>query len=192
MTFQTNAPVPTPGSILGGHLTQMKAKWGWFVALGIVLIVAGFIAMGNLVLGTVFSVFYVGFTMAVAGVAQIFHAFQVKGWGAFLFWVLSGLVYMAAGVIAINNPVMAAGVLTLVLGVSLVIAGAFRLIAAIQARPHEGWGWLAFSSVITLVLGIEIMLQWPVNSVWVLGLFLGIDLLFTGMAVLMLGLRLKK
>lgn len=192
MSLPTDSMAPTPGGMLAGRLSEIKAKWGWFVALGAVLIVAGVIALGNLVLSTVASVFYVGLMMAVAGVAQIFHAFQVKNWGSFAFWLLCGLLYVWSGLIAFNNPALAAGVLTLVLGLSLIVAGIFRLIAAFQARPHAGWGWLAFGGAITLLLGIEISVGWPVNSVWVLGLFLGIDLIFNGVAVLLLGLRLKK
>jgi uncharacterized membrane protein HdeD (DUF308 family) len=192
MSLPSDSLTPTPAGTIVGHISEMRAKWGWFVALGILMIVAGLIAMGNLVLGTVVSVLYVGAMMAVAGVGEIFHAFQVKGWGAFLFWLLSGLLYLAAGIIAFMNPLLAAAWLTLLLGIALIVAGVFRGIAAWHARPHAGWGWLAFSSFVSLLLGIEIVIRWPVNSLWILGLFLGIDLIFNGVAVLMLGMRLKK
>ncbi|WP_038360076.1 HdeD family acid-resistance protein [Bosea sp. 117] len=192
MSLPTDSLSPTPAGSLAGQLSTLRAKWGWFVALGALMIIAGLIALANLMLGTLVSVLYIGVMMAVAGVGQIFHAFGVKGWGAFFFWLLAGVLYLVAGAMVFNNPLLAAGVFTLVLGVSLVVAGIFRGIAAFQLRPHEGWGWLAFSAAITLLLGIEIMIRWPVNSVWILGLFLGIDLLFNGVAVLLLGLRLKK
>jgi uncharacterized membrane protein HdeD (DUF308 family) len=86
---------------------ELRSRWGWFVALGIVLLVLGFLAFGNLVIATVASVLYVGALMAVGAVAQIIHAFRVKRWGGFFFWLLSGLLYGAAGILAFLNPALA-------------------------------------------------------------------------------------
>ncbi|WP_246669103.1 HdeD family acid-resistance protein [Ancylobacter sp. TS-1] len=183
---------PTPGSYVAGQLSELKAKWGWFVALGALMIIAGAIALGNLVLSTVVSVLYIGVLMAITGGAQIVHAFQVKTWGAFAFWLLDGLLFLAAGLVAIVVPLVAAEFLTLFLGISLIIGGVFRLVAAFKLRPAQGWGWIAFSAVIAVLLGIEIIAGWPVSGMWVLGLLLGIDLVFNGVAVLFLGLGLKK
>lgn len=195
MSLPTDSLPPTPGRRLAGHLSELRAKWGWFVALGLLMIVAGFIALGSiytLAVGTLMSVLYIGAMMAVAGIAQIFHAFQVKGWGAFLFWLLEGVLYLAGGAIAFANPTLAASVLTLLLGVALTVGGLFRLFAAINLRPAAGWGWVAFSAAIAILLGFEIITRWPINSEWILGLFLGVNLVFNGLSTLMLGLRLKK
>lgn len=192
MSLSTDSLTPTPGSYVAGQLSELRAKWGWFVALGLVMIIAGAIALGNLVLSTVVSVLYIGVMMAVSGGAQIIHAFQVKTWGAFAFWLLDGLLFLAAGIIAIVVPLYAAEFLTLFLGVSLIVGGVFRLVAAFKLRPAAGWGWIAFSAVIAILLGIEIIAGWPVSGLWVLGLLLGIDLIFNGVAVLFLGFGLKK
>ncbi|MCB4771127.1 HdeD family acid-resistance protein [Ancylobacter sp. Lp-2] len=195
MSTPTDSFPSTPAGSLAGHLHELRAKWGWFVALGVILIVAGAIALGSsygLVVGTLISVYYIGAMMVVAGIAQIFHAFAVKGWGGFFFWLLDGLLYLVAGVIAFTNPDLAAAVLTLLLGISLIVGGLFRLVAAFKLRPAAGWGWILFSAIIAILLGIEITVQWPINSMWILGLFLGVDLIFNGFTVLMLGLGLKK
>lgn len=192
MSLPTDSMTPTPGGMVAGHLSELRAKWGWFVALGLLMIIAGAIALGNLVLSTVVSVLYIGVLMAISGGAQIVHAFQVKTWGAFIFWLLDGLLFLAAGIIAVVVPMVAAEMLTLLLGISLIIGGAFRLVAAFQLRPADGWGWIAFSAVIAVLLGIEIIAGWPVSGLWVLGLLLGIDLIFNGVAVLFLGFGLKK
>lgn len=195
MSIPTQPVSPKPGPSLAGHLHEVRAKWGWFVALGIIMIVAGMVALGSiytLAVGTLVSVLYIGAMMAVAGIAQIFQAFQVKGWGAFTFWLLDGLLYLAGGMIAFINPSLTASVLTLLLGVSLVIGGGFRLFAALNIRPAAGWGWLAFSAAIAILLGLEIITRWPIDTEWILGMFLGINLVFSGFASVMLGLRLKK
>ncbi len=192
MSLSSDSPTPTPGGLVAGQLSELRAKWGWFVALGLLMIIAGAIALGNLVLSTVVSVLYIGVMMAISGGAQIIHSFQVKTWGAFAFWLLDGLLFLAAGIVAIVVPMVAAEMLTLLLGVSLIVGGVFRLIAAFKLRPAEGWGWIAFSAVIAILLGIEIIAGWPLSGLWVLGLLLGIDLIFNGVAVLFLGFGLKK
>ncbi len=192
MSLPTDSLTPTPGASVAGYLTALRAKWGWFVALGLLMLVAGVIVLGNTALGTVVSVLFIGTVMAISGVAQVFHAFQVKGWGAFAFWLLDGLLYLAAGVVAFAEPLLAAAVLTLLIGAALLVGGIFRLVAAFQMRPAANWGWIAASAVLTVLLGLLIIAGWPVSGLWVLGLFLGVDLVFNGPAVLMLGLRLKK
>lgn len=192
MSLPTDSLTPTPAGALAGQFAELRAKWGWFVGLGVVMIIAGMIALGNLVTSTVVSVLFIGVTMAISGGAQIVQAFQVKGWGAFAFWLLDGLLFLIAGAIAIAQPMLAAEMLTLLLGVSLIVGGVFRLVAAFRMRPAEGWGWIAISAAIGILLGIQIILGWPVSGLWVLGLLLGLDLLFNGLAVLMLGLHLKK
>src|SRR5262245_7087252 len=107
----------------GTDMAPLRAKWGWILALGIVYVVAGWVALGIVVMATVASVFVVGLMMIVAGVAEIINAFQLKGWGSFLLWALLGALYIFAGFITFQNPLFAAVVLTLILGAALVASG---------------------------------------------------------------------
>lgn len=173
------------------HQTEFSTKWGWFVALGVALLILGGIAFGNLFFATVVSVYYVGMLMLIAGIIEIIHAFNVKTWKGFFFWLLSGLLYTAAGIVTFNNPVLAAGVLTILLAVALVGAGIFRIWMGVQVKPEAGWGWLIFAGVITALTGILIAVQWPVNSLFILGLFLAIDLVFQGWSFIVFGLGIK-
>ena len=93
----------TPHS-LGDSLRALRAKWGWIVALGIIFMIAGVIALGSVVMATVSAVWIVGIMMIMAGVAEIIAAFSVKAWGKAIFWGLLGVLYVAAGIIAIKNP----------------------------------------------------------------------------------------
>ena len=93
-------------------LEPLRAKSGWIVALGAVYIVAGIIALGSVVLATVATVFVVGIMMVIAGVAEVINAFQIKTWGRFLLWLLLGALYIAAGFITFENPLLAAAILT--------------------------------------------------------------------------------
>ena len=92
--------------------SAMRDKWGWFVALGVFLLICGGIALGNLFIATVVSVYYIGMLMLVGGIIHLAHAFQVRGWEHILFWVLSGLLYTIAGILAFANPLLASEALT--------------------------------------------------------------------------------
>ncbi|MFC0245368.1 HdeD family acid-resistance protein [Falsochrobactrum ovis] len=172
--------------------SQLASKWGWFVALGVALLILGGIAFGNLLAATVVSVYYVGLMMLFAGVAEIIHAFSVKAWSTFFFWLLSGLLYAAAGIIAFVNPILAAGVLTLFLAAALVGSGIFRIWLGFKSKPAAGWGWIIATGVITTLAGLVVAFHWPVDSLFILGLFLAIDLIFQGWAFIAFGLGAKR
>ena len=173
-------------------LSPLRAKSGWIVALGIVYLIAGFIALGSVVSATVATVFVVGIMMIISGVAEVISAFQLKSWGKFILWVLLGLLYIFAGFVTFENPLLAAAVLTLALGACLVASGIMRIVLAFSMKGGSPWGLVALSGLITLVLGGIILAHWPVSSLYILGIFLGIDLIFAGVSWIFLGLGVRK
>jgi uncharacterized membrane protein HdeD (DUF308 family) len=176
----------------GLDLTPLRAKWGWIVALGIVYLIAGFIALGSVVMATVVSVFIVGAMMIVAGAAEVINSFQIKSWGKFLFWLLIGILYIVGGFATFENPLLVAAFLTFVLGFTLIASGISRIFLAFHLKAEDSWIWVALSGVITLLLGALILMRWPVNSLYILGLFLAIDLIFAGTGWIGLGLGLHR
>jgi hypothetical protein len=100
----------------GSDMAPLRAKWGWIVALGVVYLLAGLVALGSVVMATVASVLVVGVMMIIAGVAEVVSAFQIKSWGRFLLWVLLGVLYIVGGFVAFENPLLAAALVTLILG----------------------------------------------------------------------------
>ncbi len=185
-------PVDPPNATLTDALTSLQAHWGWFVGLGAVLLVLGIIAMIHIVEATLVSVLFIGILMLIGGVGQLIHAWRVRQWTGFLFWTISGLFYVGAGVLAVVNPVAGASALTLLFGATLIASGALRLWIWFNNRAQQGAGWLALSGVITLLTGILIAINWPGNSLWILGLLLAIDLFIQGWAALFVGLALRK
>ncbi len=180
------------GDMLDDAISQTRAKWGWFVALGVLLLIFGGIAFGNLFIATVASVYLIGWMMLFAGVVEIIHAFGVKTWGRFFYWLLSGLLYAVAGFFAFYNPLLASAVLTFLLAVALIAAGVLRIWVGYQNRETKGSGWIIAAGVVTTLAGVAIAMGWPVNSLWVLGLFLAIDLIFQGWTFIAFGLALKR
>lgn len=180
------------GDTLRDAIGQTRDKWGWFVALGVLLLIFGGIAFGNLFIATVASVYVVGWLMLMAGVVEIIHAFGVKSWGRFFYWLLSGLLYAVAGFFAFYNPLLASAVFTFLLAVALIAAGLLRIWVGYQHRTEQGSGWIIAAGVVTTLAGLVIAFGWPVNSLWVLGLFLAIDLVFQGWTFIAFGLALKR
>jgi uncharacterized membrane protein HdeD (DUF308 family) len=176
----------------GSDTAPLRAKWGWIVALGVIYLIAGFIALGSVAMATVVSVLVVGVMMIVSGVAEVISAFQIKSWGKFLLWALLGVLYIIAGFVTFQNPLLAAVLLTLILGASLVVSGIMRIILAFSMKRETPWIWVALSGVITLLLGVLILLRWPVSSLYILGLFLGIDLIMAGAGWIGLGFGLRR
>jgi len=182
----TPLPVDFPGLQL-----QMRSKWAWFVGIGAVLITLAAVAFGNLVLATTVTMFYLGAMMLVAGAASIFHSFQIKGWTGFDAWFLSGLLYAVSGLFVLSNPLFAAATLTLLLAIALIVSGVMRLWSGFQMRFHAGRMWVMGSGLLTLLTGLVFILGWPVNSLFLLGMLLAVDLAFQGISAIMFGMLLK-
>jgi uncharacterized membrane protein HdeD (DUF308 family) len=172
-------------------LQPLRAKSGWIVALGIIYVVAGFLALGSVVLATVATVFVVGVMMLIAGVAEVINAFQIKTWSKFLLWLLLGVLYIVAGFVTFENPLLAAALLTLLLGFSLVASGVMRIVLAFSMKEGAPWIWVALSGTITVLLGLVILAHWPVSGLYILGLLLGIDLVLVGASWIGVGFGLR-
>jgi uncharacterized membrane protein HdeD (DUF308 family) len=182
----------SPHTLHDAALEPLRAKSGWIVALGVVYVIAGIIALGSVVMATKVSVFVVGIMMLIAGVAEVINAFQIKTWGKFLLWLLLGALYIVAGFFAFENPLLAAAALTLLLGISLLVSGIMRIVLAFSLQETMPWIWVAFSGVITFFLGLLIVAKWPVSSLYVLGIFLGVDLVIAGVGWIGVGLGLRR
>ncbi len=151
----------------------------------------GLLALYSVVTATIASVFFVGIMMLIAGVAEVINAFQVKSWGKFFLWVALGLLYIVAGFVTFENPLLAAATLTLVLGAALVASGIMRIILAFSMKEGTPWIAVVFSGIVTFLLGVIVLAHWPVSSIYILGLFLGIDLVFAGAGWIGVGIGLK-
>src|SRR6185436_8075657 len=163
---------------LGEGMRALRAKWGWLVGFGIFSVIAGVIALGSgVMLATATAVLIIGFMMLMAGVVEIVAAFNAKDWGHRILWLLLGALYVFAGFVCIQNPFQAATLLTLMLGIALIVVGLLRIFLATRMKQGTPWVWVVLSGIITVLLGLMIVAKWPASSFYVLGIFLGVDLL---------------
>jgi uncharacterized membrane protein HdeD (DUF308 family) len=182
-----------PSNPLALHLVgleEVRKRRGWFLALGVLLIVLGMSALGSSVTMTLATMVFVGWLMIVGGVLEALHAFACKAWSGFFIDLLTGVLYAVAGFMIVANPGATAVVLTMLIAMFLIFGGVFRIITAITIRFHN-WIWLLLHGVISLLLGISIWRQWPLSGLWVIGLFIGIDMIFNGWSLVMLGIAAK-
>jgi uncharacterized membrane protein HdeD (DUF308 family) len=169
---------------------NLRQNWGWFLALGILLIVVGTAAIILSVVATLATVLVIGILALVAAVAQLVSAFQARHWEGVVLHLLIAILYGVFGLMLVARPVQGAMALTLLLGALFLVGGIFRIIFALAVRFHS-WGWALLSGVVMFLLGVLIWSGWPGSSLWVIGLFVGIDMLVTGWTwvILALGLR---
>lgn len=167
-------------------------KWGLFVGLGVALIALGFIACIDAVSVTLASTIFIGFLIILAGLMQAIHAFAVRDWGGFLFSLLAGILYIVAGVMIIEEPVTGASMITLFAAACFIVVGIMRCVLAFQNRAMAGWGILLGGGLISLLVGISLYLTLPWSGLWLIGTFIAVELIVSGLGWVQVGLALRR
>ena len=158
----------------------IKRHAGLGMAVGILTVIAGFLALvAPLVAGLSIAI-AVGVLLILAGVSRLFLAFRMGSFGHGLLVFVIGLLSIVAGGYMLGRPGMALATLTIFLAAYFVVEGAFEIIWAFRLRPIKGWGWTLFSGIVALALGIMIWRQFPVSGVWAVGTLVGVSLIFGG------------
>jgi uncharacterized membrane protein HdeD (DUF308 family) len=173
-------------------ISNIREYWGWFLALGIIFILGGIFAIAapfvaGLTVTIIFSI-----VLVWLGIMQVLQAFSTKSWSGFIWSLLIGVILLVGGIATWIDPVVGALSLTLVVGAVFLVKGIFQVILGIQARPHGGWGWILTAGVLSAIVGLIILLQWPVSTAYALGYLVGISLIFSGWSYVMLSLAAKR
>lgn len=184
-------PAPLRGRSLGEAAAKLRRNWLWIVLFGAALTLSGLLALGAVELATIATVLMVGVMMLVAGTAELAMGFRARDWSHFFLWVAGGIIYLAAGLFAAINPLLASVVLTLMLGAGLIAAGAVRIVHALQLPASNHRLPVIGSGLISLFLGMIIVAHWPINSIAVLGILLAVDLIFHGVGWIAVGFWLR-
>ena len=174
------------------HWSGIRGKWGFFVALGIGLILLGVIAWLDVVAVTLAGTIFIGAMLVVGGVFQIVHAFVTREWAGFLFGLLAGALAVFAGLLIMSEPVGGALALTIVVVVFLAVGGVTRIVLALRHRGMARWGLLLASGLVSLLVAWLLYAELPWSGLWVLGTLIAIELIVQGIAWLSFGLALRR
>lgn len=185
-----------PRSIIGagdpmlGDLHAVRQNWKWVLASGIAFVSLGAMALAYSVLVTLASVFVFGWALMFGGMLKAVHAFKVFQWSGFLLELLLAILYMVVGLMMATHPEAGALSMTLLIAAFFLVGGLSRIFAGAIFHP-PGRVWLLLSGSVTLLLGILIWAGWPVSGLWVIGTFVAIDMVFSGLWLIMLAVNAR-
>jgi uncharacterized membrane protein HdeD (DUF308 family) len=164
--------------------------WAFLLGMGVALMILGLVAIGASIPATFATMTVFGILLLIGAIFEVVTAFWGRRWRGFFLHLLTGILYLIAGVFMIENPLEAALALTLLIAACLLVGGILRVVLSVVER-FDGWGWMLLNGIVSVILGVSIWRQWPLSGFWVIGLFIGIEMLFSGLSWVMLGLALR-
>jgi len=171
------------GNPLAAGIEEIRSSWGWFLTLGILFMLLGAVCVIGDVSATFTTVLVFGWMLLFSGIFGLVHAFRTHNGQGFLLSLLGALFRGFTGYLLIRYPLAGAASLTLIVASLFIVGGLFRGIGA-GLLKFPRWGWSVFSGVVSLALGIMLLVQLPVSSVWFIGFAIGVDLIFDGASLM--------
>lgn len=172
-------------------LPQFKHNWGWLLGLGILFVILGMFSLVMVVSLTIISILFLGIVFFIAGIAQVFDTFHSKRWQTALGHILIASLYIIGGGLIIYDPILASTIITAFIAWILIAIGIVRLILGFKLRPVNEWIWLTIAGIIAIILGILILIQWPISALWVIGLFIAIELIVNGWSYIFMAFAIR-
>lgn len=188
MDMESNSDygIPLPDDVIA-----IQRYWGYFLAAGVILISLGIVVLGAPFFTALAIETLLGWVLVIGGIVHGLHAFWTREWRGFILEFLSGLLYLVVGVLLLKYPLHGVLTLTLLLAAFFLVEGIFKVVLALQNRSTSGWVWLLFSGILALVLAGLIWMEWPVTGLWVIGVFVGIYLIFGGASMVAFALAAR-
>jgi uncharacterized membrane protein HdeD (DUF308 family) len=169
-----------------------KSAAGWSIALSVLMILAGLLAIVLPPTAAIAVTLVVGWLLIFSGIAHLLFAWQAFSAGGVVWELLVGVVYIIAGGYLLMHPVAGMEALTLALAIYLFVEAILEFVLSFQLRPAPGSGWLLADSIVTFILAIMIWRMWPFGTPWVLGTLVGISVLFSGVSRLVLSVAARR
>jgi len=179
-------------NIIHRDINELHKNIGWYIALAVGMMILGVLAIIAPLAATLALEQLAGVAFSVGGIIMVIHAFKWKISERLFFSLILGILYFASGIILLAYPLTGMLTLTIALGALFLVAGVLKIINAFRIRPSSTWGWVLFSGLMSLFLSFLIMAGMPLTALWVVGLIVGIDLVFSGLAMLMITLAVRK
>lgn len=172
----------TVSDAFSAGMEEVKKSWGWFLAIGILLVVLGVVCLATAKTATTVSILIFGWILLISGVMWLVNVFRAWTWSGVFLYLLNAIIRGATGYLLVRHPDAGAAAVTMVLAVLFVVGGIFR-IAASSIIQFPRWGWTAFAGAVSVALGIMLLMNWTAASTFFIGMAIGIDLIFDGSAL---------
>lgn len=171
-------------------MEKVRKSWGWFLAIGILLVVLGILCVVKSQTATIFSILALGWVLAISAVLWLVAAIRSGNWSIFFMCLLNALIGGMVGYLFIRHPDASAEGVTMVLAVLFIVAGLFRMVgASVVQFPY--WGWTAFAGLVAVGLGVYLLATWPSATPYFIGIAIGVDLIFDGAALVAFGSAIR-
>jgi uncharacterized membrane protein HdeD (DUF308 family) len=164
-------------------IDELEKSWGWFLALGMLLMILGVACVGMARTATTVSILIFGWILVLSGLVWFLSVFLARGWGGFFLYLLNAIICGATGYLLLTHPNAGAAAITMMLALLFIVGGIFRTtVASLIQFPR--WRWTLFSGVVAVILGIVLLANWPAASTFFIGMAIGINLILDGSALM--------
>ncbi len=167
--------------VLGG-LEHVRKSWSRFLILGFLLTILGVVCVIKSQTATTFSILALGWVLMISGVLWLVNSFYAFNWHGFFLCILNAILRGVVGYLLIRHPNAGAESVTILIAALFIVGGLFRAIAA-GVIQFPRWGWMLVAGLISVALGVYIMTIWQTASTFLVGLLIGVDLIFDGAAL---------
>ncbi|MFF2535775.1 HdeD family acid-resistance protein [Streptomyces cyaneofuscatus] len=165
---------------------KLSRSFSWLALLGTLLVIAGIVGLIYTGVATLTSMLLFGWLLLIGGVVALAHAIQSRGTNYFWLGVVVAALNLAAGVVVIRHPEGTAEALTMFAALLFLTGGVFRLVGSVVVRGPQ-MGWTLLQGAFGLLLGLLVLFDWPHSSLYVLGVFFSLALLFDGLGLIAIG-----
>ncbi|MBA2655629.1 MAG: DUF308 domain-containing protein [Tatlockia sp.] len=173
------------------HTRELGRNWLWLLALGIFFVILGCIGLGMVIGVTLASMLFLGVLLIIAGCSQFIDVFKAHRWDGVAWHAFVAALYIMGGGLVIYDPFLVSAIITALLAGVLIIIGLTRFFMVFQLKDSPGKIWLLLAGLVAIALGTMILMHWPVSGLWVIGLFIAIEMIVDGWAYIFLALGLR-
>jgi uncharacterized membrane protein HdeD (DUF308 family) len=171
---------------------EINRKAGWSIALSVLMIVAGVLAIIVTPISGLAVTILVGWLLIFCGAMHLAFAWHRRYSGGLWWGIILGIIYIAAGGYILWRPLLGLESLTMLLGAYLVLEAVLEVVLSFELRRASGSGWLLFDGIVTLILAGMIWWTWPSSSLWVIGTLVGISMIFSGVSRLVISVAARR
>ncbi|MCC5792999.1 MAG: DUF308 domain-containing protein [Legionellaceae bacterium] len=170
---------------------KVNRSWFWLLLLGLLFVLLGAMGLGVTAGITLFSMYFFAVFVFMAGFLQLTDAWYSREWRVALWHIAVALLYLVAAALISYDPILASTLITAFLAWVFIFIGVSRLIMLFSLYRAPGWGWMLLSALAAIVLGILILLKWPMSGVWFIGMMIAIELIVSGWTYILIALALR-